>query len=184
MTRLPPAAGVLRCVLRLPPAPLGIAVRAARVTELRFYPAWRGTARRAAGPPADDDSEALLQSLGEALLAYFGERRALPRDLPLAHCGTPFQRRVWRALAAVPMGGVVSYGDLARRLHSGARAIGGACAANPFPVLIPCHRVVAADGGLGGYTAATGRVRARALKRWLLHHEGVAGFDTAARRTH
>jgi methylated-DNA-[protein]-cysteine S-methyltransferase len=106
----------------------------------------------------------------EALRRYF-ETGELPGDLPLAAAGTPFQRLVWQRLERIPAGHTVTYGDLARELGTSARAVGGACRANPIPLLIPCHRVVA-RGGLGGYSGERGGAWAD-KKRWLLRHEGA-----------
>jgi methylated-DNA-[protein]-cysteine S-methyltransferase len=89
--------------------------------------------------------------------------------LPLTPAGTPFQRRVWATLAEIPFGQTRSYGDLARELGSGPRAVGGACGRNPIPLLIPCHRVLTADGHLGGYSGQGGLV----TKMQLLRHEGA-----------
>jgi methylated-DNA-[protein]-cysteine S-methyltransferase len=103
------------------------------------------------------------------LRAYFaGERRAFDLPLDLAHL-TPFQRRVLRAAATVPAGRVVSYGELARRIGRprGSRAVGQALGRNPVPIVIPCHRVVAAGGRIGGYTGGLG------IKRALLRLEGA-----------
>lgn len=83
--------------------------------------------------------------------------------------GTPFQQRVWRALRRIPVGKPVSYGTLARELKSSARAVGNACRRNPIPIVVPCHRVVAANGD-GGFMGKRGG-RALAIKRWLLEHE-------------
>jgi len=91
-------------------------------------------------------------------------------SLPLAPAGTAFQRRVWQKIAAIPVGQTRSYGDLARALHSAARPVGGACGANPYPVVVPCHRVVAADGSLGGFNRRRGGFLLE-VKRWLLDHE-------------
>jgi methylated-DNA-[protein]-cysteine S-methyltransferase len=77
--------------------------------------------------------------------------------LPLRPHGTPFQRRVWAAIAAIPAGQTLSYGDLAKALASGPRAVGGACGANPYPIIVPCHRVVAAVG-LGGFGGGSARL--------------------------
>jgi methylated-DNA-[protein]-cysteine S-methyltransferase len=77
--------------------------------------------------------------------------------LPLRPHGTPFQRRVWAAIAAIPVGQTLSYGDLAKALASGPRAVGGACGANPYPIVVPCHRVVAAEG-LGGFGGGSARL--------------------------
>jgi methylated-DNA-[protein]-cysteine S-methyltransferase len=90
-------------------------------------------------------------------------------DLPLAMRGTPFQRRVWRALERIPRGEIRTYGALAVSLGTAARAVGQACGENRFPLVIPCHRVVAA-GGIGGFAhARTGYLLE--AKRWLLEHE-------------
>ncbi len=89
--------------------------------------------------------------------------------LPLKLNGTPFQQRVWTALQTLSAGETRSYGELARRLNSAARAVGGACRANPIVIVIPCHRVVAAHG-LGGFSGATAGSELL-LKQWLLEHE-------------
>lgn len=98
-------------------------------------------------------------------------------DLPLAPRGTAFQQRVWRAISDIPRGQVRSYGALARALRTAPRAVGQACGANWFPLVIPCHRVVAAQG-IGGFagTAADSTEDAFSIdiKRWLLAHEGIA----------
>lgn len=93
-------------------------------------------------------------------------------EIDFALRGTPFQRRVWEAMRAIPPGETRTYGELARELKSSPRAVGGACRANPVPLLIPCHRVVAANG-LGGYAGDTGGGDRLILKRRLLALEGV-----------
>lgn len=93
-------------------------------------------------------------------------------DLPLASRGTPFQRRVWGKIAAIGPGRTRSYGDLARELGSAARAVGQACGANPLPLVVPCHRVLAASG-IGGFAHHQGGFLLT-VKRWLLAHEGAA----------
>lgn len=92
-------------------------------------------------------------------------------DLPLQANGTPYQRMVWQALLEIPSGRVECYGAMAKRLGSAPRAIGQACGANPIPVIIPCHRVLAKTG-LGGFMnhAAGSPLQ---IKRWLLEHEHV-----------
>ena len=92
-------------------------------------------------------------------------------DLPLASHGTPFQRRVWRKIAAIGPGRTRSYGELARDLGSAPRAVGQACGANPLPLVVPCHRVLAA-GGIGGFAHHEGGFHL-SVKRWLLAHEGA-----------
>lgn len=93
-------------------------------------------------------------------------------ELPLAPAPTPFQRRFRAALCGVPVGEVVTYGELARQLASAPRAVGGACGANPIMIVVPCHRVVAADG-IGGYGRDGAEGRAVDFKRWLLRREGA-----------
>lgn len=90
--------------------------------------------------------------------------------LPLAPTGTSFQKRVWAQISAIPCGETRHYGDLATTLHSAPRAVGGACGANPYPLIIPCHRVIAKDGGLGGFNRERGGLLLD-IKRWLLAHE-------------
>jgi len=108
----------------------------------------------------------LLEEAARQLAAYFAGR--LERfDLPLAPRGTPHQRRVWAAIAEIAYGETASYGDLATRLASAPRAVGAACRANPLPILLPCHRVLGADGRLIAYSGAGGT----ATKAWLLRLE-------------
>jgi methylated-DNA-[protein]-cysteine S-methyltransferase len=90
-------------------------------------------------------------------------------DLPLLVEGTPFQRRLWEALCAIPRGRTLTYGELGRRLAAPARAVGQACGDNRLPIVIPCHRVIAADG-IGGF-AHTRHGYLIEAKRWLLEHE-------------
>lgn len=90
--------------------------------------------------------------------------------LPLKPSGTSFQRRVWQQIAAIPRGRPQTYGDLARALNNAPRAVGQACGANPFPLVVPCHRVIAANGGLGGFSRQGGGFLLD-IKRWLLAHE-------------
>ena len=91
--------------------------------------------------------------------------------LPLRPSGTAFQRRVWEQIATIPCHQTRSYGELAKTLHNAPRAVGQACGANPFPLVVPCHRVIAADGGLGGFARQRGGFLLD-VKRWLLAHEG------------
>jgi methylated-DNA-[protein]-cysteine S-methyltransferase len=91
-------------------------------------------------------------------------------DLPLKLIGTQHQIRVWEALRAIPRGSAFTYGQLAERLGSAARAVGQACGRNPIAVVVPCHRVVAAGGQIGGFMGTTG-MEQLGIKRWLLRHE-------------
>ncbi|HLB80026.1 MAG TPA: methylated-DNA--[protein]-cysteine S-methyltransferase [Dongiaceae bacterium] len=111
----------------------------------------------------------LLAAAAQQLNAYFycGLKRF---ELKLAPAGSRFQQAVWREMRRIPRGGTRSYADLARAVNSAPRAVGGACARNPIPILIPCHRVVAAGRRIGGYSAPGGLD----VKRFLLELEGVA----------
>ncbi len=91
--------------------------------------------------------------------------------VPLAPAGTAFRQRVWNALRGIPHGEARTYGEIARAVSSAPRAVGQACGDNPIAVIIPCHRVVGAQGHLGGFMHA-GDGDPVAIKRWLLNHEG------------
>lgn len=111
----------------------------------------------------------LFEETRRQLEEYFsGTRQNF--DLPLNPSGTAFQRRVWRALLDIPYGTALSYRELARRVDcpKGYRAVGQANGKNPIPILIPCHRVIGADGTLGGYSTGLDR------KRFLLELEGIS----------
>jgi len=110
------------------------------------------------------------------LAAYFAGRRTR-FDVALAPAGSAFQRRVWDALCAIPYGATRSYGDIAAAAGGTARAVGGACGANPIPILIPCHRVIAADGRLTGYS---GRGGLETKRRLLELEAGAAERDLFA----
>ncbi len=122
-------------------------------------------ARLAWGRLADGAETPLLRRAARQLEAYFAGRLR-DFDLPLAPEGTAHQRRVWQAMVEIPFGETESYGSMARRLGSAAQAVGQACGANPIPVIVPCHRVVAASG-LGGFSGGAGV----ATKEILLAHE-------------
>jgi len=95
----------------------------------------------------------MAQTVARQLQQWFSDPE-FRFDIPLATRGTPFQNRVWQQIAAIPLRGRRTYGEIARDLHSAARAVGQACRANPFPIVIPCHRIVA-QGGIGGFHGAT-----------------------------
>ncbi|MCU7854054.1 MAG: methylated-DNA--[protein]-cysteine S-methyltransferase [Candidatus Thiodiazotropha sp. (ex Monitilora ramsayi)] len=92
-----------------------------------------------------------------------------PFNLDLQLDGTPFQHRVWQALQTIPAGETLTYGALAEHIGSGARAVGNACRANPCPLVVPCHRVVAVNG-LGGFAGERSGKKLE-IKHWLLRHE-------------
>jgi methylated-DNA-[protein]-cysteine S-methyltransferase len=111
----------------------------------------------------------VLVETARQLDAYFGGD-LVTFDVPLDLAGTDFQRRCWLALASIPYGQTVSYGEQARRLGLGseaARAVGAANGRNPVPVVLPCHRVIGADGSLTGFGGGLH------VKRFLLEHEGA-----------
>jgi methylated-DNA-[protein]-cysteine S-methyltransferase len=111
----------------------------------------------------------LIEAAKRELIAYFNGTATDFAALSLDPRGTPFQLQVWKELQRIPRGQTISYGELARRVGSpkASRAVGQANAVNPIPVIIPCHRVIAADSSLGGYSSGLDR------KRWLLRHEGA-----------
>ena len=122
------------------------------------------------------------KNLANSIEAYLMQASLLQVDvtaiLEKLDDGTAFQRRVWQAIAQIPSGSVMSYQALAHKVGSGARAVANACGANPLPILIPCHRVVAARGW-GGFMQ--GSPEGLAIKRWLLQHEGVSdGYRLAS----
>ena len=116
-----------------------------------------------------EGSASVLDEAARQLAAYF-EGDLVTFDLPLALDGTDFQRQCWLALATIPYGQTVSYGEQARRIGLGsdkARAVGAANGSNPLPIVLPCHRVIGADGSLTGFGGGL------QVKRFLLEHEGA-----------
>ncbi len=112
------------------------------------------------------------------LLDRYFNGEAVEFDIKIDLAGTPFRQSVWAELRKIPYGSTLTYGQVARVVGNPAasRAVGGACGANPLPVVVPCHRVVASGGGLGGYSAGEGLV----LKKKLLLIEGVKTFKRKA----
>jgi methylated-DNA-[protein]-cysteine S-methyltransferase len=120
--------------------------------------------------PADVAWGAAPNSIRQAFDAYFAGDLAALKDIAWRSGGTAFQKKVWTALTTIPIGETLSYGALARRIGepSAVRAVGAANGANPVPIVVPCHRVIGADGSLTGFGGGLER------KRWLLRHEGAA----------
>ncbi|MDG2242531.1 MAG: methylated-DNA--[protein]-cysteine S-methyltransferase [Rhodospirillaceae bacterium] len=109
----------------------------------------------------DQSQTSLLKEARDQLIAYFdGYLRAF--DLPLIPAGTLFQNKVWDAMQSIPYGETRTYGQIAEKLETAARAVGMACGANPIPIIIPCHRIVAANG-LGGYSGGGSLVTKQTL---------------------
>jgi methylated-DNA-[protein]-cysteine S-methyltransferase len=117
----------------------------------------------------------LIERLVSQLKQYFADPQLnfnqLWLNLSSTHQGTDFQNRVWQALTEIPLGQVLTYGQLAKKLNTSARAIGNACRHNPTPIIVPCHRIVSATG-LGGFAGQT-QGRLTEVKTWLLKHEGI-----------
>jgi methylated-DNA-[protein]-cysteine S-methyltransferase len=111
----------------------------------------------------------LIEAAKQELMAYFAGAPTDFAALPLDPQGTPFQRQVWQELRRIPRGQAISYKELAQRVGNpkASRAVGQANGRNPIPLIIPCHRVIAADGSLGGFSSGLDK------KRWLLRHEGA-----------
>jgi methylated-DNA-[protein]-cysteine S-methyltransferase len=112
-------------------------------------------------------SNVFTQYVANQIGQYFRNPQAL-LDAPFAVKGTPFQRRVWQAIADIPRGQTLTYGELAEKVGSGPRAVANVCGANQVPLFIPCHRVVAKNG-LGGFMQGT--ENGLEVKKWLLSHE-------------
>ena len=123
----------------------------------------------------NDGKEMLSETLALAadwLDCYFAGKRPDKIQVPLAPMGSPFRQRVWKALQEIPYGETATYGEIAKRLEkkaengkTSARAVGGAVGHNPIGILIPCHRIIGADGSLTGYAGGVEK------KAWLLAHE-------------
>ncbi|MES9948680.1 MAG: methylated-DNA--[protein]-cysteine S-methyltransferase [Candidatus Thiodiazotropha sp.] len=150
-----------QAVVNFPFAPVGIILSKGRLIALEYLPR----------PQREYHSNVSgLNAVIDAIQAYLDDpKRGF--DLGLILEGTPFQCRVWQALREIPSGSTLTYGELARRIGSGARAVGNACRDNPCPLIVPCHRVVG-KAGLGGFAGERGGEKLE-IKRWLLKHEGA-----------
>jgi methylated-DNA-[protein]-cysteine S-methyltransferase len=146
-------------IIDFPRMKVGVRTRDGRVVEIRYLPPSSGVAS-----PRNE-----LAARAARQLERYRDDPDASFDLPLLIEGTPLERAVWDAMCAIPRGKTRTYGDLARELRADARAVGQACGDNRLPIVIPCHRVVAA-GGIGGFGHATGGYLLEA-KRWLLAHE-------------
>ena len=149
-------------VVGFPKMKVAVATRDGRVAQIRYL-----------RPDADlvAPTNALAERAARQLERY-REDPDVKFDLPLLVEGTEFQRRLWQALGEIPRGKTLTYGEMARKLGGEARAVGQACGDNKLPIVIPCHRVVAA-GGIGGFAHSTDGYLIEA-KRWLLMHESSA----------
>ena len=164
---------MLTTILESPLGPIRLRIDDDAITELRWNVEDTGAG---AGDGSDDAvtptdtalKHPLIAETDRQLRAYFaGELDSF--DLPVRPAGTTFQRLVWHIMQRIPKGHVRTYGGVAEELGASARAVGTACGRNPIPIIIPCHRIVAANGKLGGFSAAGGVED----KVWLLRHEGA-----------
>ena len=151
------------CV-RTPFATLGITTTDRHVTGIRFL---------VPTVPAKVPRRNSIAYLACVQLQAYLDNPRFEFDLPLQLSGTRHRLAVWEAMQRIPAGLTRTYGELARELRSSARAVGGACGANPIPVVVPCHRVIGASGAIGGFMGERGEGFELAIKRWLLGHEGA-----------
>jgi len=155
-------------ILAAPMCHLGACFTGEALTRLDFLPP---------DTPATSRVDARARRLARELDAYWHDP-AHAFDLLFVPQGTPFQLRAWHALMKIPAGHPTTYGALAQQLGTAARAVGQACGSNPLPILIPCHRVVAA-GGLGGFMHAASGAPLD-VKTWLLAHERTVSREPSA----
>jgi methylated-DNA-[protein]-cysteine S-methyltransferase len=153
-------------VIEFPKMKVAVATREGRVAGIRYL-------------PPDTETKAPANELAERAARQLERYREDPDtkfDLPLLIEGTEFQRRVWEIMCAIPRGRTLTYGEVARKMGEGApdaaRVVGQACGDNRLPIVIPCHRVVGADG-IGGFSHTTEGYLIE-VKRWLLMHEARA----------
>jgi methylated-DNA-[protein]-cysteine S-methyltransferase len=148
-----------QAVVAAPVFRLGVRCDETEILALEFLPPGEEQ------PPAN----ALAAEAARQLRAYLADA-GFAFSLPLRPAGTRFQRRVWERIAQIPSRQTWTYGELAKAVKSAPRAVGQACGANPYPLAVPCHRVIAAGGGLGGFARDGGEFFLE-IKRWLLAHE-------------
>ena len=147
---------------RTPFAVLGISTDGESVTGIDYLPVDIQT-REASNALAREVVDQIERYLADAGFRF---------DLPLKVHGSEFRKRVWEVMCTIPAGQTLTYGGVAKRLDSAARAVGGACGDNRIPLIIPCHRVVARNG-IGGFMHTNGEQELN-IKRWLLAHERSA----------
>jgi methylated-DNA-[protein]-cysteine S-methyltransferase len=153
---------LFRSTFDTPVGPLTVVCSQSGVREVRFG---KPDARLLA---AAEPSEKMTVGIRRQLKEYFAGKLS-EFTVPLDPVGTPFQKKVWKELSAIPFASTISYKDLAARVGNprACRAVGGANGSNPLPIVVPCHRVIAADGSMGGYSGCAGLV----TKRYLLELE-------------
>jgi len=158
-----PVSCPLTAVTRLPSCVIGLSIEErGRIRKIAFLPP---------ETPIGKISDPLATLFCTELQQYLRDPSHV-FNLPLSSVGTPFQQRVWSLIRSIPTGQTLHYNDLSLALNSIPRAVGQACGANPFPLVTPCHRVLAKHG-LGGFAHASGGWLLE-TKRWLLRHEDPA----------
>ena len=155
---------IFSAIVGAPFGAIGVRTDAGLVKELVYLPPHFG----------EKDPTDVLAELAAKQVQHYLADPDFHFDLPLPEVGSPFQRKVWDAIRAIPRGTVRTYGQVGKHIGCGSpRAVGQACGANWFPLVIPCHRVTAA-GGLGGFSNHDDENGFHlSVKRWLLAHEGV-----------
>jgi len=150
--------------LRAPFATLGISASDTHVTGIRFL---------APDVPAKVPKKNTIAFLACVQIQSYLDDATFEFDLPLKLAATRHRLEVWEAMQRIPAGATRTYGELAKELGSSARAVGGACGANPIPVVVPCHRIIGAGRSIGGFMGASAEGFELGIKRWLLEHEGA-----------
>ena len=150
--------------LRAPFSTLGITTTDTHVTGIRFL---------APSVAARAPKRNTIAFLACVQIQSYLEDPNFVFDLPLKLGGTHHRLAVWEAMQRIEAGKTRTYGELAKEIGSSARAVGGACGANPIPLVVPCHRVIAAGRAIGGFMGERGEGFELGIKRWLLEHEGA-----------
>lgn len=164
--RMPSSKSTEYCVIAAPFGCLGVQTElvdaSLMISKIDYLPS-----NTALSPAANH----LVAAFSKQCDQYFKNALAI-FDLPLKPIGTAHQQKVWYAAQGIKVGNTMTYGEIAKQIKSGPRAVGTACGANPYPLLTPCHRVVSAKG-LGGFMREDGPGFYRQIKLWLLRHEGA-----------
>jgi methylated-DNA-[protein]-cysteine S-methyltransferase len=150
-------------IVHVPFGAMGIRTESSAILELVYLPKHY---------QEKSPTDRLTENAARQIERYFSEPD-FKFSLPLAKAGTAFQQKVWNVISGIPRGDVLTYGEVAKIIQSAPRAVGQACGANWYPLVIPCHRVTA-SGGLGGFAHHDDETGFHlGVKRWLLTHEGV-----------